>query len=93
MAFNLINEPRCYKCGDALRIWAEEMSAYVKTMTRQLVTIGAEVRIVCVCFVRAGARQTPYPSAADAILRRGGLGVYMHRLRWQHAAWPALLAP
>ena len=31
-AWNLINEPRCRGCDDALQAWIDEMAAYVKSI-------------------------------------------------------------
>ncbi|KAK9806092.1 hypothetical protein WJX72_001044 [[Myrmecia] bisecta] len=43
MAWNLVNEPRCYRCPDALQAFIQEMSAYVKSLgTNHLLTIGEE---------------------------------------------------
>jgi len=42
-AWNLINEPRCRGCDDALQAWIDEMAAYVKSIDpRRLVTVGEE---------------------------------------------------
>jgi len=42
-AWNLINEPRCRGCGDALQAWIDEMAAFVKSIDpRRLVTVGEE---------------------------------------------------
>lgn len=42
-AWDLINEPRCYQCGNAIRNWVAEMAAYVKSLdTNHLLTVGEE---------------------------------------------------
>ena len=42
-AWDLINEPRCYKCGGAVASWIAEMAAYVKSIDgNHLVTVGEE---------------------------------------------------
>jgi mannan endo-1,4-beta-mannosidase len=42
-AFNLINEPRCYKCGGALAAWIADMAAFVKLHApNHLLTVGEE---------------------------------------------------
>ncbi|RMZ57555.1 hypothetical protein APUTEX25_001755 [Auxenochlorella protothecoides] len=42
-AWDLINEPRCYRCGATTAAWASEMAAYVKSLDgNHLVTIGEE---------------------------------------------------
>ncbi len=39
--WNLINEPRCYKCGTVLEGWVKEMAAYVKALDpNHLLTVG-----------------------------------------------------
>lgn len=41
--FDLINEPRCFQCGNGLNQWIAEMSAYVKSIDSQhLITVGEE---------------------------------------------------
>jgi len=43
MAWNLINEPRCFQCPDALQSWIENQAAYVKSLDgNHLLTIGEE---------------------------------------------------
>ncbi|GAB4816952.1 hypothetical protein N2152v2_003998 [Parachlorella kessleri] len=42
-ALDLINEPRCYRCGNGLELWVNEMAAYVKSIdSRHLLTVGEE---------------------------------------------------
>ena len=42
-AWNLINEPRCRGCGDALQRWIDEMAAFVKSIDpNHMLTIGEE---------------------------------------------------
>lgn len=42
-AWNLINEPRCRGCDDALQDWIEDAATFVKSIaSKQLVTVGAE---------------------------------------------------
>ncbi|KAL4859907.1 Mannan endo-1 [Chlorella vulgaris] len=41
--WNLINEPRCYRCGSELSSWVEEMAAHVKALDpNHLLTVGEE---------------------------------------------------
>ena len=41
--WNLINEPRCYRCGAALQRWAAEMASFVKSLdSNHLLTLGSE---------------------------------------------------
>ncbi|KAK9813329.1 hypothetical protein WJX73_000535 [Symbiochloris irregularis] len=43
MAWNLINEPRCYQCAAAVKSWVTMMAAYVKSLDpNHLVSIGDE---------------------------------------------------
>ena len=42
-AWNLINEPRCYRCGGAIRDWVAAVAPAVKKMApNQLLTVGEE---------------------------------------------------
>lgn len=42
-AWDLVNEPRCYKCGDTLAQWVAEMAAFVKGIdSNHLLTVGEE---------------------------------------------------
>ena len=39
----MINEPRCYQCGDTLAGWVAEMAAHVKALDpNHLLTVGEE---------------------------------------------------
>lgn len=39
--WNLINEPRCFRCGRVLEGWVKEMAAYVKELDpNHLLTVG-----------------------------------------------------
>ena len=41
--WNLINEPRCYRCGAALQRWTAEMASFVKSLdSNHLLTLGSE---------------------------------------------------
>lgn len=41
--WNLISEPRCYKCGDILKVWIDEMAAHFRTLdTNHMLTVGEE---------------------------------------------------
>jgi mannan endo-1,4-beta-mannosidase len=41
--WNLINEPRCFRCGSVLEGWVKEMAAYVKALDpNHLLTVGEE---------------------------------------------------
>ncbi|DBA95832.1 TPA: hypothetical protein ACH3X1_001379 [Trebouxia sp. C0004] len=43
MAWDLINEPRCYKCGNRVQEWVDIMAAYVKSLdSKHLLTVGEE---------------------------------------------------
>eukprot|EP00891_Asterochloris_glomerata_P001627 jgi/Astpho2/1627/e_gw1.00030.19.1_t len=43
MSWNLINEPRCYQCGDVIQNWADMMATYIKSIdSNHLVTVGEE---------------------------------------------------
>ena len=43
MAWNLVNEPRCFNCPDALQSWIQTQAAYVKSLdSNHLLTVGAE---------------------------------------------------
>ena len=42
-ALDLINEPRCYRCGGVLAEWIEEMASWVKSIdSNHLLTVGEE---------------------------------------------------
>ncbi|DBA99225.1 hypothetical protein WJX82_007713 [Trebouxia sp. C0006] len=43
MAWDLINEPRCYKCDNRVQEWVDTMAAYVKSLdSKHLLTMGEE---------------------------------------------------
>ncbi len=40
--WDLINEPRCFRCGGALAAWVQEMAGYVKALDpNHLLTVGS----------------------------------------------------
>lgn len=42
-AWDIINEPRCYQCGNRLAEWVKEMAAWIKSIDpNHLVTVGEE---------------------------------------------------
>lgn len=53
--WNLINEPRCYKCGTVLEGWVKEMAAYVKALDpNHLLTVS-----LTECRQEGSARERP----------------------------------
>lgn len=43
MAWNLMNEPRCYQCTNEVGLWIREMAPYVKSQDpNHLLSVGSE---------------------------------------------------
>lgn len=43
--WDLINEPRCFQCGDGLREWVSEMAAFVKSIDPHHLLTGETLKI------------------------------------------------